>query len=182
MGFINGKIKRIYFRFLYVLRIKKPVGIAKKLGVTIGNDCKILDDPTKMFGTEPYLIKMGDHVELTNGVRFTAHDGSVWVIRVKEEYKNSDYFAPIVIGNNVFIGMNSVVLPGAQIGNNVIIGAGSIVKGKIPDNTVAAGVPAKVIKTLDEFENKIKPQLLETKMYAAAEKEMFIKKMKPDWF
>ncbi len=67
---------------------------------------------------------------------------------------------PIVVGNNVYIGNNVVLLPGVNIGNNVIIGAGAIVSKDIPDNSVAVGVPAKVIKTADEYFDKIQTESL----------------------
>ncbi|MBO4726817.1 MAG: hypothetical protein J5631_00175 [Spirochaetaceae bacterium] len=55
-----------------------------------------------------------------------------------------------VIGNNVFIGMNAIILMGAHIGNNVIVGAGSVVSGTIPDDVVVAGNPARVVRTIEE--------------------------------
>lgn len=55
-----------------------------------------------------------------------------------------------IIGDNVYIASNSTVIGGIHIGNNVIIGAGSVVTKDIPDNSVVAGNPARVIKTLDE--------------------------------
>ena len=60
----------------------------------------------------------------------------------------------VTVGNNVFIGAYSIILPGTVIGNNCIIGAGSLVRGTIPDNSVAAGVPARVIKTVAEYRAK----------------------------
>ena len=57
----------------------------------------------------------------------------------------------IVIGNNVFIGLKSIILPNVQIGNNVVIGAGSVVTKNIPDNSVAVGNPATVICTCEEY-------------------------------
>ena len=63
---------------------------------------------------------------------------------------------PITVGDNVYIGTNTIILPGVTIGNDVIIGAGAIVSKNIPDNSVAVGVPAKVIKTADEYLDKIK--------------------------
>ena len=54
--------------------------------------------------------------------------------------------APIAIGDNVFIGMNSIILKGTTIGHNCVVGAGSVVHGKFEDNCVIAGNPAKVIK------------------------------------
>ena len=56
---------------------------------------------------------------------------------------------PITVGNDVWIGGNCTILPGVTIGNNVIIAAGAVVTKDIPDNCIAAGVPAKVIKQLE---------------------------------
>lgn len=56
----------------------------------------------------------------------------------------------ITIGNNVFIGCNSLILKGSIIGDNSVIGAGSVVCGAIPPNCVAAGNPARVVKKLEE--------------------------------
>ena len=53
---------------------------------------------------------------------------------------------PVIIGNNVFIGMNSIILKGVTIGDNTIVGAGSVVTKSLPANCVAAGVPCRVIK------------------------------------
>ena len=61
----------------------------------------------------------------------------------------------ITVGENVFIGMRSIILPGTVIGDNVIIGAGSLVKGTIPSNTVWAGIPARQIQSIEEFSEKI---------------------------
>ena len=56
--------------------------------------------------------------------------------------------APVVIGDGSWLGTNAVVLPGVTIGRHVAVGAGSVVTGDLPDNSVAAGVPARIIKTL----------------------------------
>ena len=162
-------IKRALYKFLYFFKLRDSTKIAKALGVKLGKNCKFLDDPVAMFGTEPYLIKIGDHVELTHGVKLITHDGSVWILREREQYKNVDFMAPIVIGNNTFVGMNSLILPGTQIGNNVIIGMGAVVMDNaiIPDNTIIAagsvvlsnsvlesgvyaGAPAKKVKDVSE--------------------------------
>lgn len=55
----------------------------------------------------------------------------------------------IIIGDNVWIGANAVVLPGVKIGNGVVVAAGSVVNCDIPDNVMVAGVPAKIKKQLD---------------------------------
>lgn len=76
------------------------------------------------------------------------------------EYRNQvpdlEITKPIVVGNNVYIGTNAIILLGVTIGNNVVIGAGAVVTKDIPDNSVAVGVPARVIKTADEYLEKLK--------------------------
>ncbi len=62
--------------------------------------------------------------------------------------KGLEWAKPITVGNNVWIGGNVVVLGGVTIGNNVVIGAGSVVTKDIPDNSLAYGVPAKIMKKL----------------------------------
>ena len=57
--------------------------------------------------------------------------------------------SPVRIGNDVWIGGNVTILPGVSIGNNVVIAAGAVVNRDIPDNSLAAGVPARVIRALD---------------------------------
>ena len=84
-----------------------------------------------------------------------AHDYSISVARrVFGEFIGGT--APTKIGDNCFLGMNSIIRPGTTIGNNCIVGAGSVVGGVYPDNVVIAGNPAKVICTLDEILSKKK--------------------------
>lgn len=61
-----------------------------------------------------------------------------------------EYGIPVTIGNNVWIGGNSVILPGVTIGNNVVIGAGSVVTKDIPDSVIAAGNPCRILRPVTE--------------------------------
>ena len=90
--------------------------------------------------TRPWLIDIGNDVQITRGVTILTHGYDWSVIKgVYGEVLGSS--GKVTIGNNVFIGMNSLILKGVKIGNNVIIGAGSIVTRDIPDNCVAVGTP-----------------------------------------
>lgn len=128
------------------------VKTARKIGVEIGKDCRFINVTRSTFGSEPYLIKLGNHVTLTKGVSFITHDGGVWVFR--NEDKNIDVFGKIEIGNNVFIGLNSLILPGVTIGDNVVVAAGSVVTKNIENNCVVGGNPARKIKTIEEYREK----------------------------
>lgn len=127
----------------------------RKEGVHMGSDCDIYS--TASFGSEPYLITLGNHVRVNHNVTFVTHDGGVWVLREylnSVDSKNIDLFGKIVVGNNVHIGTNAIIMPGVTIGNNCIIGCGAIVTKNIPDNSVAVGVPARVIESIDEYVSK----------------------------
>ena len=142
---------------------------ARVLGVRVGRDCRIYDCH---FGSEPYLITIGDHVTITAGVQFYTHDGGVWVFR--DEFPDIELFAPIRIGNNVFIGAYSIILPGALIGDRCVIGAGSVVAGSIPPNSVVAGVPAKVVKSLDEYRAKAMVNAVHIRKLSPGEKRRIL--------
>lgn len=144
--------------------------IGKKGGVKIGKGCEIYSSAE--FGSEPYLVTLGDHVRVNSGVRFVTHDGGVWVLRhLKDDYKNIDIFGKITIGNNVHIGTNAIIMPGVSIGSNCIIGCGAIVTKNIPDNSIAVGVPARVIESIDEYEIKHMNDFVHTKMLTQEEKK-----------
>lgn len=65
-----------------------------------------------------------------------------------------DVFGPISVGNNVFIGIRSIIMPGVHIGDNCVIGAGSIVTKDVKEGSVVAGVPARQIGTIDDYRTK----------------------------
>ena len=110
------------------------------------------------WGTEPWIITLGNNIHITDGVKFITHDGGTLLYR--SIIPDLEITKPIKVGDNVYIGNNVIILPGVNIGNNVIIGAGAVVSKDIPDNSVAVGVPAKVIKTADEYLEKIKKESL----------------------
>ncbi len=134
---------------LFFFKKLMPIAYAKYIGVKVGKDCRLI---SCNYSTEPYLITLGDHVSATN-THFETHDGGVWVIR--DENPELDIIKPITIGNNVFIGYGVLILPGVEIGNNVVIGARSVVSKNIPSNSVAAGVPCRVIKNIDDYKDKV---------------------------
>lgn len=147
----------------------------REQGAKIGENCEIYKNVS--FGSEPYLIEIGNNVRISDGVRLTTHDGGVWVLRNYKNKNDADLFSPIKIGNNVHIGINSIIMPGVEIGDNVIIGAGSIVTKNINNNSIVAGVPAKVINDIDNYYKKNKKRLEYTKfMDQNKKKEYLLKK------
>lgn len=128
----------------------------RKQGISVGSHTYFFSPSTTVIDTQrPWLIEIGDYCKITQGVIILSHDYSRSVLRrvygeVIGEAKKTK------IGDNVFVGINSIILMGSTIGNNVIIGAGSVVHGNIPDNVVVAGNPARVISTLEEYYQKRK--------------------------
>jgi len=114
----------------------------------IGKNCSI---GTWEFYDEAFLIEIGDHVQITAGVKLFTHGGG-WVLRKK--YPEFDSFGKIIIGNNVYIGNNAIIMPGITIGDNVVIGAGAVVTKNIPCNVIVAGNPARIINTYENYEKK----------------------------
>jgi acetyltransferase-like isoleucine patch superfamily enzyme len=125
----------------------------KHLGVVFGKNARITGKVN--FGSEPYLIEVGNNVTITDGVVFLTHDGGVGLFR--REYPGINIFGRIKIGNNVFIGAGAILLLNIRVGDNVVIGAGSVVTKDIPDNVVVVGVPARIIRSIQEYkENCLK--------------------------
>lgn len=88
-------------------------------------------------------VIIGDHCLITHGCYILSHDGAAHVINTLDDGSGT-----VIIGNHVFIGVNTVVMRNVTIGNHVIIGAGSVVNKDIPEGSIAAGNPVKIIKTL----------------------------------
>lgn len=151
---------------------KKRIQILRRLGVKIGNKCEIYPDVS--FGSEPYLVELGDNVRLAVGVKITTHDGGLWVLRNDGRLKNADRFGKVKIGNNVHVGLNTIIMPGVTIGDNVIIGCGAVVTKDIPANSVAVGVPAKAIESIDDYYEKIKDKVVYTKSMSVEEKKQYL--------
>ncbi len=146
-------IKNLFSR----LRGEQNVDKLIKRGLTIGKNCKLgscIIDTSHCFH-----ISIGDNVTFGPKVHILAHDASTKV------FLDYTRVANVRIGSNVFIGAYSILLPGVSIGNNVIIGAGSIVTHDIPDNSVALGTPARVVKPLAVFLEARKKEMTENNSF-----------------
>lgn len=166
-------IKKIMIKLFYKYQFFYKHSATAYRMYLISKGCKIgkgtyFFDPGSNFidTTRPYLIQIGEYCKITKGVIILSHDYSKSVLRLK--YKDIIGEAGITkIGNNVFIGMNSIILRGIKVGDNVIIGAGSVVTHDLPDNVVAAGNPIKIIMSLDEhYYGRQQKTLKEAKEYA----------------
>lgn len=163
-----------YIRGRY-LRSKNTIKYWREKGTVIGEGCEIYS--TADFGSEPYLISIGNHVRINAGVLLITHDGGVWVLRKYLKLLNAsqlDLFGRITIGNNVHIGTNAIIMPGVHIGNNCIIGCGAIVTKDVPDNSISVGIPAHVIESLDDYYEKHKNDFDYTKEMNCEQKKKYL--------
>ena len=140
-------IKGLLRKALSRLRGEIPTDVLIKKGLKVGKNFDrhigtIIDD------SHPWLITIGDNVELAPRVHVLSHDTSTNLITGKTR------LGLVNIGDNVFVGSDSVILPNVTIGENVIIGAGSVVSKSIPANSVAVGNPARVICSYQEYSNR----------------------------
>lgn len=166
---IHRMIDRLHFIYL------EPTELARKKGVKLGRNCKL--NKKISWGSEPYLISIGDDFYCSSDISFITHDGSVHILRTHEKDKERyGYFGPIKIGDNVFIGYGTTILPNSNIGSNVIVGACSLVKGELKSNSVYAGIPAKYICSIDDYLNKVRSHLDEIPRCENAKRAFLVKK------
>lgn len=177
---IASIIKKIHNRCLLLmanLSYENKRKYLAKCGAKIGFGTR-LNCNVSAFGTEPYLISVGENCLFAANINLITHDGGIKVLNALGYFggKRMDNIAPIVIGNNVYIGMGAYIMPGVHIGDNVIVGAGAIVTKDIPSNSVCAGIPARVIKTIDEYYQGLKSsnRLFPTPVMSSSKKREYL--------
>ena len=159
----------------------------KSKGISIGEDVTFYA-PMKTFVDiqYPWMITIGSHVRITEGVKILTHDYSWSVLKGLSDNRGGVILGAsgkVTIGNNVFIGMNTIITRNVTIGDNVVIGVGSIVTKDCESNSVYAGNPARKIMTIEQFYNKRKElQLKEAKELALAYYDRFGRKPSKEIF
>ncbi len=156
-----GLIRTVYAK-ICLRSNKNRVAYLRGQGAKIGSGCNI--GSISILGSEPYLVEIGNNVYFsgTTVSLFTHDGGTMQLYHMGITDKMYDNFGKIKIGDNCFIGAKSTILKNVTIGNNCIIGAGSVVTKSVPDNSIVAGVPAKVIGTVTEYYEKNKAFYVDT--------------------
>lgn len=156
-------IRKVYYIFSKSTS-KRYITLLRKKGIQIGQNVTFHDPSSTIIDlTQPALITIGDNVEITHGVVILSHDYA-WCVQKQLTGEVLGSNGKVTIGNNVFIGINSVILKGVTIGDNVVIGAGSIVTKDLLPNAVYAGNPAKKLYDITEyFEKRKSVQVQEAK-------------------
>ena len=118
---------------------RDPVRYFRGQGAKIGKGVEIFGAKLFTFGSEPYLVSIGNDVTISHDVDFITHDGGMRVARA--QYPEAYLYGRIEVGDHCFLGAHCVLLPGVKVGARSVIGSGSIVSGEIPPGVVAIGVP-----------------------------------------
>lgn len=164
-------LKKIYWRFL-----KSPEAQARHIGVKIGEHCLI---DTRRWSSEPYLITIGDNVQITNRVAFHTHGGGNCI---RKSCPNFDVFGKIIVKDWAYVGAGTQIMPGVTIGEGALVAAGSIVTKSVPPYTVVGGNPARVICTVEEYKKKNIKYNTKTYGVSAEEKKRILLSLPEDMF
>ena len=149
---------RFFRKIVMLLNREVPTETLIKRGMKVGKNfnrqqgCFL--DPTHCF-----LITIGNDVTMSIRVTVMAHDAST------KKTLGYTKVGQVHIGNHVFIGANTTILPGVTIGDYAVIGAGSIVTHDVPARTVVAGVPAKEICSVEEYIERVQLQMDKTNTF-----------------
>ena len=122
----------------------------RELGARVGTDCRIY---IRVLGTEPWLVRIGNHVTITEDVALITHDGGTWIFT--DRYPTLQRFGAIDIRDNCFIGLGATVMPNVTIGPNSIVAARAVVTHDVPPDTIVGGSPARILGTTQQYLEKL---------------------------
>lgn len=161
--------------FSFIMKLRKFVSppqftsaefveILRSKGVQVGENTFFQSPETAHIDvTRPLLVEIGSNCTILENFLLLTHDNVTKCFgNIYNEFLPSS--GPVTIGNNVYFTRNCTVLKGVTIGNNCIIGFGSVVTRDIPANSVAVGVPAKVICSIEDYYHKRQKQCIEEAM------------------
>lgn len=142
------------FRYLIYCKFKLYVAYRKEQFanwlVVGGSDCQIF--PVVEFGSKSYLVTIREQFRIANRVPFIAYDCEMWALR-ELGLMNAVLFKKIRVGNDVF-GRNIINMPNVNIGSNVVNGTSSVETKDLVDNSIVAGVPARVCESIEKYVKK----------------------------
>lgn len=175
---IKGHIRNIWIQSMTQSEYQKYL---RNKGVKIGEGCWI--DKTAMFGSEPWLITIGNNVRITKNVQFITHDGGLWTLRnMGLIEKKAVKYGRIIIKDNCNVSWNTVIMPNVTIEENCVVAVGAVVTKDTEPNSVLGGVPAKRIESVFEYKDKIINYCVPTFFMTNEEKRCYLKEERPDLF
>lgn len=160
-------------RFLFYTKIKKMTGNEYSImrmrnsGISIGERCRIY---TFLQSHEPSMIQIGNDVTISSGVAFVTHDNSV----LKYLDPMTDVVGKITIGDQCFIGQNSILMLGVTLGERCVVGAGAVVTHSFPPHSVIAGNPARLICTTEDLALKYKDKAIDFGVIPFSQRDRYL--------
>lgn len=170
-------LKLIKLGLLVMVKMFSPVWHARLIGVNLGKN--VLLYRSIEWSSEPYLITIGNNVQLTGGVAIHTHGGGN---SIRRQITDFDSFGKVVIKDWAYIGAHAQIMPGVTIGEGAIVAAGSIVTKSVPDGKVVAGNPARIICSVDDYVARNLKYNLKTKNKSAKEKKRYLLSISDDAF
>lgn len=149
-----------------------PLPIQERLrqeGMKIGHDTTFHDDFWRW--AEPYLIEVGNHCQITHGVKALTHGGAHVA---RENLPSFDVFGRVKIGDWVYIGSNALIMPGVSIGDHCLVAAGSVVTKSVPAGYVVGGNPARIICKTEDYIGHNSQYDMKTKVMSVQEKKEYL--------
>lgn len=145
------------------------------LGVKIGRNCLV---STRFWPSEPYLITIGDNVQITDGVSIHTHGGGNCI---RKDHPEFEVFGKVTIEDWAYIGSWSHIMPGVTIGEGALVAAGSVVTKSVPPHSVVGGNPARFICTTQEFYDRNHPKEIGRRL-SSEEKRSYLLSLSDDCF
>jgi carbonic anhydrase/acetyltransferase-like protein (isoleucine patch superfamily) len=166
-------IKRALAWIATLRYLTDPVAYHRRRGVRIGERVDLIGGGPHTFGSEPYLVTIGDDVTISHGVDFITHDGGLRVVR--DRWPDAYVYGPITVGRRAFIGAHSVLMPGVTIGDGAVVGVGSLVTRDVPSGMVVAGVPARPVRRVEEYAAASRERWIDTGGMSGSQKEQLLR-------
>lgn len=164
-------LNTIYWRYL-----RSSIDYARHIGVSIGEHTTI---SIHEWSSEPYLVTIGNHVQITRGVSIHTHGGGNAVRQIIPDF---DVFGKVVIEDWCYIGAHSQIMPGVTIGEGSLVAAGSVVTKSVPPHSVVGGNPARVLCTTEDYLKRNKELNVHTKGMEADQKRKLLLSLPEDKF
>ena len=142
----------------------------------IGKQCLI---NTRYWPSEPYLVTIGNHVQITHNVSIHTHGGGN---AIRQQHPDFDVFGKVVIEDWAYIGAFSQIMPGVTIGEGALVAAGSVVTKSVAPHTVVGGNPARYICTTEEYYERNVKYNINTKGKTLAEKKSILLSLTDEMF
>ena len=165
MTYFIYRLASAFFTIWEKLYMKIYIKICKLQGMKLGEGVRVFE--RVYFGSEPFLIEIGDKTQIAGGTRFVNHGGTTMTLRRLPGFEDVRIFGRIKVGKNCTIGSNCIIQQDVEIGDNCILGASSVLTHSMPNNSVFSGNPARFVCSVEQYaeslldQNTIYPSELE---------------------